>query len=294
MLKSGIILLDKPEGITSRIAVNRVKRITGSRTAGHTGTLDPMATGLLPVCFGRATRAAAFISEGEKTYRATLLTGISTDTDDITGQVISTSEIIPYEALLEVLPRFRGKITQIPPIYSAIRVGGERLYRLAREGKSVDIPERTVEISAIELEKTDREGEYRLTVTCSKGTYIRSLCRDIAAAAGGVGAMSSLRRLASGRFDIKDAYTLEKLEEMSRAGDFSFALGTDRAFSDLPEVHLPDAAMRYILNGADVPRALVPASSQGRCRLYVGGEFVALAEIAGRAHVIKSFFEVDR
>jgi len=294
MIKSGIILLDKPGGMTSQTAVSRVKRITGSRTAGHTGTLDPMATGLLPVCFGRATRAAEFITGGEKTYEATLKTGISTDTDDITGTVTASSDKLSYEALSAVLPRFSGEIRQTPPMYSAIHVGGERLYRLARKGKTVDIPERTVEIKTISLEKTAQDDEYKLTVTCSKGTYIRSLCRDIASAAGGEGTMSSLRRTKSGSFDVKNAYTLEKLSGMAEAGDYSFALGTDSAFMEYPAAYAADEARRYILNGADVPEKYIQDDIKGCCRLYVGGEFIALAEIDGSAHIIKSFFEIEK
>ena len=235
---NGIVLLDKGEGFTSQAAVTRVKHLFGAKKAGHTGTLDPMATGLLPILLDGATRAGEFLLSSEKHYEATLRLGITTDTEDVTGRVLTESDKIPAEEeVFAVLDEFRGEIMQTPPMYSALKVGGKKLVDLARVGTVVERTPRPItvyELSAAPLTKTD----YRLSVRCSKGTYIRTLCADIGARLGSGGAMATLRRVTAGGFDLSLAHTLEEFSAMTEEERRACVLPVERIFDRVPGVKL--------------------------------------------------------
>lgn len=211
----GLILLDKPKGITSFSAVSAIKRRANEKRVGHTGTLDPMATGVLPIFLGRATALSSLLLDADKRYVATVKLGIATDTDDITGNVISEKEVnITPERLGQALNSFVGVIKQRPPMYSAIKKDGVRLYKLAREGKEAEIPEREIEIFSIKLLRDlDAQNEFQIEVHVSKGTYIRSLARDIGELLGCGATLTELRRTYASGFDIKDCIELDYLSE---------------------------------------------------------------------------------
>lgn len=207
----GLLLLDKPEGITSFGAVARIKRLSGEKRVGHTGTLDPLATGLLPIFIGRATSLCSYLLDADKSYTARVRLGVTTDTCDSTGTVLSNCKPdVSRERLNEVFKTFTGEIEQIPPMYSAIKRDGVRLYQLAREGKTVELEPRKIVIRSLSMTDFDGE-EFTLTVTCSKGTYIRSLCRDIGEALGCGATMTALRRTATSGFSIDQSVPLENL-----------------------------------------------------------------------------------
>lgn len=211
----GVIILNKGDGLTSQAAVNRVKRLLGVQKAGHTGTLDPMATGVLPILIGRGVKASEFMLTADKHYAATLRLGITTDTEDTSGITLTESNDIPdEEAVLRAIRSFVGEYMQTPPMYSALKIGGKKLCDLAREGVTVEREARRVEIFDIEAKRlSDRE--YSMNVHCSKGTYIRTLCADIGAVLGCGGAMSSLQRTTASGFTLADSHTIEELEEMT-------------------------------------------------------------------------------
>jgi tRNA pseudouridine55 synthase len=251
-----------------------------------------MATGLLTVFVGRATRAVEFAEPDAKRYRAALRPGLTTDTQDITGTVLRREEADVTRAELErVLERFCGEIRQVPPMYSAVRVNGERLYRLARRGETVERAERTVTIHSLEL--LGREGEdWLLDVRCSKGTYIRTLCQDIGEALGCGGCMAALRRTEAGRFTVNDAHSLEEIARAAAEGGAErLLLPTDTLFGDAPAVTVFAAAEKKVRNGNAFP---LPGPDSD-LRLYAEtGEFLALARRAGgECRIIKSFFEVS-
>ena len=251
MNKDGLILIDKPEGITSFVAVAVVRRALGIKHCGHTGTLDPMATGLLPVLTGRATKLSAYMLEGDKSYRATLRFGFDTDTYDITGKVEREGGPIPAkEQLVAVLSRFVGKQLQTPPMFSAIKKDGVALYKLARDGKSVELAPREIEIYRLELVSYEN-GEAVLEVDCSKGTYIRSLCKDIAEALGTYGCMSALRRTATCGFSIDEAIPLYEAEEQLKAGNTTGLLAPEQALP-LAKYTPPAFFARLLKNGCAV------------------------------------------
>ncbi len=209
----GILLIDKPKGITSFSAVRMVKRLSGEKRVGHTGTLDPLATGVLPVFLGRATALSSFLLDADKEYIARVRLGISTDSCDITGNVINTCDVnVTEKELLNVINSFKGESLQKPPMFSALKKDGVRLYDLARQGKEVEIEPRRITISQIEL--SDFDGvEFNIKVKCSKGTYIRSLCRDIGEKLSCGATMTELRRIATSGFDINDCVPLDELNE---------------------------------------------------------------------------------
>ena len=218
MIKDGILNINKPADWTSHDAVKLLRRVTGQKRIGHTGTLDPMATGVLPVCFGPATRIMEYLDLDFKKYRCSLRLGIETDTLDIWGEVLKESSFdhVTEHDIHKAFEEFKGNISQIPPKYSAIKVAGRKLYDYARSGEDVEIKPREVYIDALEIEKTDLEaGEITFTVVCSKGTYIRSICRDIGLNLGCGAAMCALERLASGVFSVEDAIDLESLRTAS-------------------------------------------------------------------------------
>ena len=210
MSLAGVLVIDKPGGMTSHDVVMRVRRILGVKKVGHTGTLDPMATGLLPLCIGGATKIARFLEGGEKEYRATIKFGIETDTYDAEGKVVAESDTsgVSEEMVLEALTQFKGKIQQIPPMYSAVKIGGTPLYKLARKGITVEREPKEVEISAIDVEEFTMP-LLTMRITCSKGTYIRTLCHDLGSVVGCGAHLVALRRTRSGYFSIQDAITLD-------------------------------------------------------------------------------------
>lgn len=286
---SGILLVDKPAGWTSHDVVGALRRMTGQRRIGHSGTLDPMATGLLVVFLGRATRAVEFAEGHDKAYTALLRPGVVTDTLDTTGNVLKTSSERPARVELEAaLEAFRGGIEQLPPMYSALKHNGKKLYEIARAGGEVERKPRPVTIYRLEC-TGERDGDFVLEVECSKGTYIRTLCDDIGRALGCGACMSGLRRTRAGGFDVRDARTLEEIE---RLGVENCLMSVDTLFAGRPIVIIKDArAEKALRNGMDVE---APGTPDGECRVYAGnGEFLALCRAEGGViKTIKSFFEV--
>ena len=244
-MTDGIILINKPEGITSFSAVAAVKRRLGVK-CGHSGTLDPMATGLLPIMCGKATKLCQYLTDGDKAYTAKLRFGIETDTHDITGQITKQDNMtVDLNEIKKVIPNFLGEIKQFPPAYSAIKVGGTALYKLAREGKDVEVPERTVTIYSIDIIDF-KDNELTIDVRCSKGTYIRSLCRDIARAIGTVGTMSSLVRTETGGWHIDNSVRLDD-EDLE-----NHIIPIEDALSYMPKFYPGDFFSRLLRNGCEI------------------------------------------
>ena len=288
---NGILLIDKPCDWTSSDVVAKLRGILRERRIGHAGTLDPMATGLLVVFVGRATRAVEFAEAQEKHYRAGLRLGLETDTQDVTGTAVGGEPRAVSERELEAtLTSFRGEISQIPPMYSAIKVNGKKCYEIARRGGVVERKPRTLRIS--ELSIAGRQGEdFLLDVSCSKGTYIRTLCNDIGAALGCGGCMSSLRRTRSGRFSVENAFTLEQVQQAADSGTAeSLLLPVDTLFQDSPLLCVNAAEEKRIRVGSAIP----VSSPDGIYRVYsADGVFLALSQVQrGRKRKKKSFFEV--
>ncbi len=233
----GLINIYKEKGFTSHDVVAKMRGILRMKKIGHTGTLDPDATGILPVCVGKGTRLCSLLENHDKTYRAVLLLGMETDTQDVTGQILAEKPVcVTEEQVLEVLPAFRGKIMQIPPMYSALKVNGKKLYEYAREGKVIEREARPVEIYELTVEKIELP-RITMTVSCSKGTYIRTLCHDIGQALGCGGCMESLVRTRVGDFHLEQAITLKELEEKRDAGELDSCLVTvEQIFAGLPAV----------------------------------------------------------
>ena len=233
----GLINIYKEKGFTSHDVVAKMRGILRMKKIGHTGTLDPDATGVLPVCVGKGTRLCSLLENHDKTYRAVLLLGMETDTQDVTGQILAEKPVcVTEEQVLEVLPAFRGKIMQIPPMYSALKVNGKKLYEYAREGMVIEREARPVEIYELTVEKIELP-RITMTVSCSKGTYNRTLCHDIGQALGCGGCMESLVRTRVGDFHLEQAITLKELEAKRDAGELDSCLVTvEQIFSGLPAV----------------------------------------------------------
>lgn len=285
---NGIVIIDKPAGWTSQDVVSKLRGVLRTRRIGHGGTLDPMATGVLPVFVGRATRGVEFFEHAEKTYEATLRLGLTTDTEDISGTVLEEKEVSISEAdFLGVLPQFRGKIQQIPPMYSALKVNGQKLYDLARKGKEVERRPREIEIFKLEcLEFNGKEA--RLRVACSKGTYIRTLCKDIGQALGCGGCMAALRRVTAGEYTIDQAVSLEEL--VAAENPERYLRPVDSMFHNFPAHTLTPNQEKRCRNG----NAFSLSLPDGTYRAYgQNGEFLMLAKVEdGVMSTIKSFFEV--
>ena len=288
---NGILLIDKPEGWTSHDIAAKLKGMLRERRIGHSGTLDPMATGLLVMFVGRATRAVEFAEAQSKRYIAGLRLGVSTDTQDTTGNILRSCEAsVTREALADAIKPFIGDIMQIPPMYSAIKVNGQKLYDIARRGGEVERKPRPVTIHGIEIlggEKAD----WTLDVECSKGTYIRTLCNDIGESLNVGGCMSSLRRIRAGEFSVDDAHSIEDVQRAKEAGDVeSLLIPVDSLFSRAEEYTVSGGSERKLRCGNDFSSAV----SDGEYRVYSqAGEFLALCRAAnGRMKTIKSFFEV--
>ncbi len=248
----GLIIINKEEGMTSQTVVNRVKRILGVKKAGHTGTLDPLATGVLPVLLDRGVKASEFMLTSDKHYIATLLLGITTDTEDITGETLTRSDKIPNEReVYAAVSSFVGSYMQTPPMYSALKVDGRKLCDLARDGIEIEREAREVFIHSIEVEKlSDRE--YTLDVKCSKGTYIRTLCADIGKALGVGGVMKTLCRASASGFTLAEAHTLGELEAMEASEREGVILPVERVFEKYPELILPDFFSRLAHSGLEI------------------------------------------
>ena len=285
---NGIVIIDKPMGWTSQDVVSKLRGVLKTRRIGHGGTLDPMATGVLPVFVGRGTRGVEFFEHAEKTYEATLRLGVTTDTEDTSGTVLEEKEVHISEAeILDILPRFRGKIQQIPPMYSALKVNGQKLYDLARKGKEVERQPREIEI--FKLECLELKGnEAKLLVHCSKGTYIRTLCKDIGAALGCGGCMAALRRVTAGEYTIEEAIPLQTLVDC--ADPEQYLRPVDSMFRGYPAVTLTANQEKRCRNGNSFSITL----PDGTYRAYgQSGEFLMLAKVEnGIMSTIKSFWEV--
>ncbi len=258
----GWLNIDKPEGMTSATVVNIVKRITTAQKAGHAGTLDPFATGILPIALGEATKTVPYIVDDIKEYAFTARWGEKRDTDDLDGDVTETSDYRPTEKeILSILPLFTGSIIQTPPIYSAIKIKGERAYKLARAGEEVEIPQREVEIYSLTLENIIDSDHAAFKVTCSKGTYIRALARDLAVKLGGVAHLSQLRRTKVGPFLEKSAISLDKLEKLWQCpAEFEDLLPLTTALDDIPAVAISETQALRVRHGNDVA---VPNTADG-------------------------------
>lgn len=295
---SGILPVDKPQGMTSHTVISVLRRLTGIRKIGHSGTLDPMATGVLPLCVGRATRAADFVADSPKQYVAELTLGMETDTEDTTGNVLCTSEVRVTEAELRaVLSRFVGNIEQIPPMYSALQKDGRRLYDFARAGITVERKPRPVSIYGLELVRQTGENRWELKIDCSKGTYVRTLCADIGRELGCGGVMSALRRTYCGGYSAEDAYTLDALREICESGRFAEILRpTETAFPDLPDFRIRGIAEERFRHGAPVYRRHLPEMPEEGIQMRIFGEtdFLGLGRVKnGELWCEKSFCEID-
>ena len=287
---NGIIVIDKPAGWTSHDVAAKLRGALKEKRVGHSGTLDPMATGVLPIFIGRATRAVEFFGNDDKEYIAGLRLGLVTDTMDVTGTVIrSSGASVSEQELAGVIARFLGAQKQMPPMYSAIKIGGKKLYELARRGEDVPRPARDIVISEIEL-LNGGGSDFLLRVECSKGTYIRSLCHDIGEALGCGGVMSSLRRTRAGIFTIEMARTLnDVLDAVSSEKIMDIIIPIDSAFSAYPAARLSGDETRKCKNGA---LHRIENLSNGEYRFYgPDNEFLLLGEVkSGAVRVIKSFY----
>ena len=286
---NGIVIVDKPQDWTSQDVTARLRRVFGTRRIGHGGTLDPMATGVLPVFVGRATRAVEFFEHAEKTYETVLRLGLTTDTGDVTGAVLTRLPVSVTLAQAEaVLEQFRGQILQVPPMYSALKVGGQKLCDLARQGREVERKPRPVTIHQLTLLEFTGE-TLRLRVRCSKGTYIRTLCKDIGQALGCGGCMERLRRTQAGEYTIDQAVPLEELLNAPRPQ--AYLRGVDTLFAAYPAVTLTPNQEARCRNGNPFSRPL----ADGTYRAYgPDGGFLMLAKVEnGVMSTIKSFFDVE-
>ena len=275
---SGVVLLDKPLGLSSNQAMQRVKHLYQAEKAGHTGSLDPLATGLLPICLGEATKFANFLLDADKSYLATVKLGITTTSADAEGEIIAQKTVnVTLQQVESVLHQFIGDIEQTPPIYSALKVDGKPLYAYARAGQEVEIKSRYVSIHQIHLEHFEAD-ELVFTVTCSKGTYIRTLAQDIGAKLGCGAHLKGLRRLTSGTFDLKDALPLEVLSELSLEELDAKLLPIDIKIQHLPKLTLNAEQTDIIQHG----QAIKPNQEiifNEFIRLYdMSGEFIGLAQ----------------
>ena len=292
---NGIININKPLGMTSHDVVGRLRRILGIKKIGHTGTLDPDASGVLPMCIGRATKTADMLTAQNKQYIAEVTLGSATTTLDASGEVTETSEVNVDECDIQsVVTEFVGDIMQIPPMYSAIKIDGKRLYELAREGVEVERKPRPVTIEKIEILGIDLENKkFLMKVDCSKGTYIRTLCDDIGRRLGCLAHMSALIRTRSGRFCIDDAYTLDEVEKMAGEGDMSFLVPIDKVFEELPKLILSSRRAKLMCNGVRI-------SAQGiidgeAYRVYdESGSFLTISEAEnGQLKILKTFYQTS-
>ena len=278
----GVLIINKPQGPTSHDIVNRVRRLYSTKKVGHTGTLDPMATGVLVVLIGRAAKACEYSLSDRKKYTATLRLGIETDTEDTTGTILKEYPVNATEAdVKNVLTSFKGKIKQIPPMYSALKVGGKKLCDIAREGGTVEREAREIEVYSISAEYIN-DNDYKLVVECSAGTYIRTLCADIGKALGCGGVMAALRRTHTGEFSLEEAVTPEDLEAMSDEQRLALLRPVESLFADLPAVALPTFYERLCRNGCEIYQKKIGVDHKIGTRVRLcdaNGKFFALGEV---------------
>lgn len=283
----GFFVIDKPAGITSHDVVSRVRRILGTRKVGHTGTLDPFATGVLPVAVNDGTKVIPFLDEGIKQYEALLRLGVATDTLDMTGTVLKQGDcsFVGLEQISAVLSRFTGRLSQIPPMFSAIKRDGQPLYKLARQGQTVERQARDVEIRSLELLSFESPCVH-VRVTCSRGTYIRSLADDIGAELGCGASLQELRRITSGPFHLSAAVTLEALEEAARQGRLdNLCVSPLAALSHLADLQLFDTGLAKVIHGRSpewceiTPDAASAVAVPQLARLSRDGRLVAVAQL---------------
>lgn len=276
----GVLLLDKPLGLSSNQALQQVKRLYQAAKAGHTGSLDPLATGLLPICLGEATKFSHFLLDADKSYRALIRLGSTTTTGDAEGEVMSRADVnVSQETLRSVLKSFIGQIEQVPPMYSALKHQGKALYEYARDGIDIPRPARQITIFNIELNSFE-QGSHQLEidVVCSKGTYIRTLAEDIGKALGCGAHLAGLRRLTTAHFKLEDAFTIEQLEKMSADERDNILLRPDASVIDLPIIELDADSAYYLLQGQSVWKSGI--NIEGLFRLYKeGGQFLGLGEL---------------
>ena len=278
---SGVLIVNKHAGVTSHDIVYKIRRLYGTKRVGHTGTLDPMAEGVLVMLVGRAAKAAEYLVSDSKRYRAGLRLGITTDTEDTTGEVLSSSEAIPgTDEVLAVCSSFVGKYAQIPPMYSALKVGGQKLCDLARRGVTVEREAREVEIFGLTVTPTDSKTDYILDVSCSSGTYIRTLCADIGAKLGCGGVMSALKRTETGGYPIGESFTISALEEMSEEERLSRLLPIESLFDTLPKLTLVDFYEKLSRNGCEIYQKKIKTDFPVGQRVAIYGKngFYALGE----------------
>ena len=291
-MMQGILIVDKPTDWTSFDVIAKLRGILGTRKLCHSGTLDPMATGVLPVFCGGASKAVDLQLDHTKAYRAVLKLGARTDTGDVTGTVLETAPVTAGEKeLLEVLPQFVGSQMQTPPMYSAVKINGQPLYKMARQGIEVERKARPIEIFSLEYGGSPAENEYELTVRCSKGTYIRVLLEEIAAAMGQKGTMSALRRVAAGVYTEADAHTLEEIQAAKNEGPAALEalmLPVESVFGSLPLLTVAPKVEQHLYNGC--PTSRYPAAD-GRYRVRnEAGQFLGLANIVGGVLKVEKLF----
>lgn len=277
----GILVVNKRQGITSHDCIYILRDLLGIKKIGHSGTLDPMATGVLPMTIGKATRVSSFIQDSEKEYIATIEFGIETDTEDITGNIINRSDKIPTkEEILEILLKFTGVIEQTPPMYSAVRLGGRKLYKIAREGKVVDRPKRKVKIYGLELLGTN---PYKVKINCSSGTYVRTLISDIGKSLGTLATMTSLVRTKVGPFTVEKAITIDDLENMTKEEIEEKFYPTEFALRNMPRYNVPKSFFERLINGV---KFFDNRMEDGKYSVYCRDEFIGIGEfIDGRLKI---------
>jgi tRNA pseudouridine55 synthase len=284
---NGVLHVIKPPGMTSSNLVVALKKILNTKKIGHTGTLDPGACGVLFICVGRATKAAGYLIDGKKAYIAEFAFGTATDTLDSYGTVTQNKQKqVSFYELKEACAAFTGALNQVPPMVSAIKVNGQKMYQLARKGKKISLPARRVTVYSIEtLEFDEANRTCLLRIECSKGTYIRSLCADMAEKMGTAGHVSFLLRTSAGGADIRDAYTLDEIKGMAEKGDYGFLRSMDEALSVYPECVLEDYLFPIVTTGTPIDLAktrngsLIPRDED--IRVYCGGQFIGMGRADG-------------
>ncbi len=290
---NGIINVNKPLGITSHDVVYRLRKMLGIKKIGHTGTLDPDADGVLPMCIGKGTKLAELITGYDKQYLAEMTLGAITTTQDKSGEVLETFAVnVDEKQICQAVQKFVGEISQIPPMYSAIKIDGKKLYELAREGKTVERKPRLVTIKNIEIKEINlAEKTVKMLVDCSKGTYIRTLCQDIGTSLGCGGYMSALTRTKTGRFSLDEAYTLDEIAQMVENGDMGFLTPVEEATPEYPRITVAEKNAKKICNGIKVR---VEGLKKGETyRVFdEKGEFLVIAKQGeSTLEIIKTFFD---
>ena len=296
----GVLIVNKHAGVTSHDVVNRVRRLYNTRRVGHTGTLDPMATGVLLVLVGRAAKAAEYLVSDSKRYRAVMRLGLTTDSEDITGTVLSKTDMLPSaDEVLRAASEFQGEISQIPPMYSALKVGGQKLVDIARKGGTIERQARRITIHSLVCTPTQNPCDYILDVHCSSGTYIRTLCADVGSKLGVGAVMAALERVETGGFSIEQAYTVEQLNDMDSEALAKILMPVETLFETLPAVRMPSFYERLYRSGCEIYQQKIGTHFFVDQRLRVldeHGNFFALGEVREypEGSAIKSikFFEL--